>query len=142
MGIDWTKPLEAVHTDGRVVPVELDPEYDAPNNSGHYTLAEEPSPESWYVFTADGRSWIDEEHAWTIRNASVPKFDTSTLGPIRLSLSDNAIHATLMREALRHIVTNPECCETLPIHDRQAAWDLTIRGSDETLAILYRAIRK
>lgn len=71
----------------------------------------------------------------------VRPIETSALGPIRLSLSDNAIHATLMREALRHIATNPECCRDLPLQDRQAAWDLT-QGSDETLAIFYRAIRK
>lgn len=68
--------------------------------------------------------------------------DTSTLGPIRLSVSGNALAATLMREALRHIATNPECCRDLPMADRESAWQLATAGSDETLAILYRSIRK
>jgi len=68
--IYWSKPIEAVHTDGRVVSVRLDPEYPAPGIGGNYTLDEKPAADSWYTWTADGKSWMDDEHEWTIRNVA------------------------------------------------------------------------
>lgn len=67
--IDWGGELEAYHEDGRVVPVELDKDYENPDSSGMYTLLDEPSEDGWYVFKGSGKSWIDDSRSgWRIRN--------------------------------------------------------------------------
>jgi hypothetical protein len=66
--------------------------------------------------------------------------DTSTLGPIRVEPNAIADRARVVREALRHIATDPTCAD-LPPQDRELAWGLSTAGADETLAMLGRLIR-
>lgn len=66
--IDWTKPLEAYHTDGRVVPVEL---ANGPDGDGDYKLTEplEQSTRKVLFFTRDGRQRFPlGTYPWRIRN--------------------------------------------------------------------------
>lgn len=72
--IDWTKPIEAVHVDGRVVPVELDPEYKGKQNQGMYTLLDTPGENAFFTYDSDGRSWVGDSD-WTIRNRAEPAND-------------------------------------------------------------------
>lgn len=64
MTIDWNAPIEAVHTDGRVVPVELD---DGPDSDGEYKLTTplEKNYRALY-FRADG------SQAYTLKNRTRP----------------------------------------------------------------------
>lgn len=62
--VDWSKPIEAVHTDGRVVAVTL-AQTDGCTD-GTYCRRVEPHPE-------EGRHWFNEDGshsrvAWSIRN--------------------------------------------------------------------------
>jgi len=61
--IDWSKPLEAVHEDGRVVAVEhLEP------GSVRTEWSIRPKLDTWYhVFMPDGRS-VSPVSGWRIRN--------------------------------------------------------------------------
>lgn len=70
--IDWKGELEAVHTDGRVVPVELAKDVPQPDNEGDYMLTE-PLEAGKFVryFREDGtQRWGfgDNIRPWTIRN--------------------------------------------------------------------------
>lgn len=72
--LDWTKPIEAVHTDGRAVSVRLDPQYPAPDDNGRYTLLDAPDSTSYYTYETNGRSWLCG--LWSIRNVE-PTLRTS-----------------------------------------------------------------
>jgi hypothetical protein len=65
--------------------------------------------------------------------------DTSTLGAIRVDLSQVASRARLVRQALLHI-GDPAVAPSLPIEDRYAAREMA-NASDETLAMLGRMLR-
>lgn len=61
--IDWTKPIEAYHPDGRVMPVEYIPEkYDG----DHYTKGDFDG--FFGIWKDDGCAWIGNENQWRIRN--------------------------------------------------------------------------
>ena len=68
--VDWTKPLEAVHEDGRVVALEADKYYGFPDGDGDYCTKGsnmEGLPIAW---KADGQPWckMPEIAGWRIRN--------------------------------------------------------------------------
>jgi len=72
--VDWTKPIEAVHVNGRVVSVELDPEYKRSQNQGMYTLLDTPGENAFFTYNSDGSSWVGDSD-WTIRNRVEPAND-------------------------------------------------------------------
>ncbi len=57
-------------------------------------------------------------------------------GPVRVDPDAIATRARIVREALRHIATDPDCCATLPLLDRSLAWDMANHASDDTLVKL------
>lgn len=77
--IDWSGELEAVHEDGRVVPVKL---FSGPDNDGDYAVR--PAPDgSNSCFRPDGSKWVGRfikaDTGWRIRNVtpqSTPQADT------------------------------------------------------------------
>lgn len=74
--VDWSRPIEAVHEDGRVAAVELDPGYSQPDNDGEYALrVGPPGHEMSDLVHGDGRS-TDPDNPWRIRN--VPEHPTPT----------------------------------------------------------------
>ena len=65
--IDWTKPLEAYHPDGRVEPVTLEEDYPTPDDDGQYALdSDVVGLENCY--SADG---THPRNKWRIRNAEL-----------------------------------------------------------------------
>jgi hypothetical protein len=73
MAIDWNAPLEAVHRNGIILPVELD-EDQAGCRPDEYVIVDNLDSGCGYgpsVFLADGSAWIADDldwSAWTIRN--------------------------------------------------------------------------
>jgi len=74
--VDWSRPIEAVHEDGRVVAVHLGGEDENPDKQGdHYTL---PSlnGDAPGIWQRDGTSWMNADAGWRVRN--VPEHPTPT----------------------------------------------------------------
>jgi len=77
--IDWSGELEAVHEDGRVVPVQLK---SGPDPDGDYNVT--PAPEGGHnCFRPDGSKWVGKylkpDTGWRIRNVTpqpAPQADT------------------------------------------------------------------
>jgi len=77
--IDWSGELEAVHEDGRVVPVKL---FSGPDNDGDYAVR--PAPDGMNsCFRPDGSKWVGRffraDTGWRIRNVTpqpTPQADT------------------------------------------------------------------
>lgn len=66
MSVDWTKPIEAYHTDGRVVTVELDNDYSPqPDVDGDYNIKDGLGIGVYY-FYPDGKAHSSKN--WNIRN--------------------------------------------------------------------------
>lgn len=73
--IDWTQPLEAVHEDGRVVPMWLSSENDLgnsnPDRSGDYYTYSDAHGEDQWIWRPDGTPWLprrERVQGWRIRN--------------------------------------------------------------------------
>lgn len=72
MSVDWSRPIEAVHDDGRVVPVII---MSGPDSDGDYGVT--PAPDGTHnCFRADGSKWvggyIHGDTGWRIRNVTQP----------------------------------------------------------------------
>lgn len=65
--VDWSRPIEAVHEDGRVVSVALEATYPQPDRDGDYTL-QIGSLDGNDVYRPDGSSWGGGK--WLIRNVA------------------------------------------------------------------------
>jgi hypothetical protein len=63
-------------------------------------------------------------------------------GTVRDEPTARATRARVVREALRHLATDPTCCKELPHADREAAWRLATVGADETLEKLGRLLKR
>lgn len=75
--IDWSRPLEAYHEDGRVVdcqPISPDDPSIWPDNQGQYHIDGEGVP---LFFEKDGTEWREysPKEGWRIRNKAEPKAD-------------------------------------------------------------------
>ena len=72
--VDWSRPIEAVHEDGRVMPMAV---RGTPNPYGPVETTMSPDPkvtnEFWYK---DGRDYCITRSAWRIRN--IPEHPTPT----------------------------------------------------------------
>lgn len=80
--IDWTKPIEAVHVDGRVQPVvfvdynEEEGSAGKPDESGdYYTSAVDGTIVDIAIWYPDGSTWDENSPGWTIRNRAEPAND-------------------------------------------------------------------
>lgn len=70
--VDWGKPIEAYHEDGRVVPVMVDGKPDT--NGDQYTCSDHTDVPS--VWRASGEPWVGHNgrlRGWRIRNVAEPK---------------------------------------------------------------------
>lgn len=67
--------------------------------------------------------------------------DTSTLGPVRVDPNRIAARAHVVREAMRHMTTDPTCCAQLPLLDRSLLHDLAHHASDDTLVKLLALLK-
>lgn len=66
MVVDWTKPIEAVHEDGRVASVVFD---NGPNENGNYWIKDGDEPEDCALyFKKDGNPASEHYTTWRIRN--------------------------------------------------------------------------
>lgn len=67
--IDWTKPLEAVHTDGRVVPVALAHHSPQPDLCGDYQIERGVSSDGrGRYFRSTGQAYALDLQDWSVRN--------------------------------------------------------------------------
>lgn len=80
--VDWTKPIEAVHEDGRVqsvVFVDYDEEKGSagkPDESGdYYTSAVDGTIIDIAIWYPDGSTWAENSPGWRIRNRAEPAND-------------------------------------------------------------------
>jgi len=102
--LDWSKPIEAVHEDGRVVPVALrkwhrgGQMHDSPDDDGDYYTT--GNFEWSAVWNADGRHWMGEGR-WRIRNVAQapetphPAPSPSEVGPEVVAVLVEALAAML-----------------------------------------------
>ncbi len=72
MSIDWSKPIEAVHEDGRVE-VSVFSHFD---RDGDAVTTDSPAPQSNVFWTRGGRD-LCRGSGWTIRNVTPPMIDLS-----------------------------------------------------------------
>lgn len=80
--VDWTKPIEAVHVDGRVQPVVF-VDYNAengnagkPDESGdYYTSPVDGTIIDTAIWYPDGSTWAENSLGWRIRNRAEPAND-------------------------------------------------------------------
>lgn len=79
--INWQEPIEAVHTDGRVAAVRLDPRAANPDKDGTYCITDEPEDCDWY-FNADGSPYPDSLPGWTIRNVAPKEVEWGAAIPV------------------------------------------------------------
>jgi len=72
MSIDWSKPLECYHEDGRVEPVIRE---ESPT-AEKWIVTDHSRPHIPTVWNNDGTPWMKKDDGWTIRNVQP---DTSDL---------------------------------------------------------------
>jgi len=95
--VDWSKPIEAVHVDGRVRAVEL--AYNQPDMDGDYKLTEplEPKMDQAHYFDADGSQVYELDRAlgggrpWKIRNVQTPEAATPAIDPALVERMRNLV---------------------------------------------------
>ena len=94
--IRWDEPIEAVHEDGRVALVRLDPSHDQPDD-GTYTITDEPRDCDWY-FTADGLPVPGSYEGWRIRNVAQAT-ETGSTAPSPSEVGPEVQRAAVMQLA-------------------------------------------
>jgi hypothetical protein len=71
--LDWTKPIEAYHADGRIMAVERSC---GPDHEGDYGVC--PAPNGRDCFHADGSRWKSDD-GWRIRNRKPAKVEVDAV---------------------------------------------------------------
>lgn len=66
--VDWSRPIEAVHEDGRVVPVDLGGERNNPDSQGDYYTIPSLRDGGPGIWRPDGTTWCGADRGWRIRN--------------------------------------------------------------------------
>lgn len=74
--VDWGKPIEAYHVDGRVVPMTMP--YDGPDPAGDYYTDDVDDFDLPTVWLPNGRPWLDagSNEGWRIRNTRALERDS------------------------------------------------------------------
>ena len=79
--VDWGKPIEAVHTDGRVVAVTFAQQAGGPGDTQPVRVTPAPSPAAEW-FALDGSHPFNKN--WSIRNVEQPTQDEATTRALAL----------------------------------------------------------
>jgi len=72
--VDWSRPIEAVHEDGRVMAVSLRTDVANPDHEGDYVISIEGRDQvgGFDTFRPDGLAWSHPNSGWRIRNVTLP----------------------------------------------------------------------
>jgi|GEM_PF-3714249 len=101
--IDWTKPLEAYHPDGRVVEVELEKGVTGPNEDGDWEIDGFEIDEHFFGSDGDGVNWRIRNRTTKPANSPSPELVERMVAYCRIRAFDGSREAKEIMAELEQV---------------------------------------